>query len=59
MTDATWRDPEARRRHLEGIPLGREGDLRELGVLAAYLASPATDYMTGQVIYMDGGLTAK
>ena len=59
MTDETWRDPEARRRHLEGIPFGREGGLRELGVLAAYLASPATDYMTGQVIYMDGGLTAK
>ena len=59
MTEPTWTDPEGRKRHLDGIPLGREGTLRELGVLAAYLASPASDYMTGQVIYMDGGLTAK
>jgi NAD(P)-dependent dehydrogenase (short-subunit alcohol dehydrogenase family) len=59
MTDASWSDPEGRQRHLDGIPLHREGDLRELGTLAVYLASPASDYMTGQIIYMDGGLTAK
>jgi NAD(P)-dependent dehydrogenase (short-subunit alcohol dehydrogenase family) len=59
MTEASWADSEGRRRHLEGIPFNREGDLRELGVLATYLASPASDYMTGQVIYMDGGLTAR
>lgn len=59
MTGPTWIDPEGRKRHLDGIPLHREGTLRELGVLAAYLASPASDYMTGQTIYMDGGLTAK
>ena len=59
MTEPTWTDPEGRQRHLDGIPLHREGTLRELGVLAAYLASPASDYMTGQVIYMDGGLTAR
>ena len=59
MTDRTWSDPEGRQRHLDGIPFHREGDLRELGILAAYLASPASDYMTGQIIYMDGGLTAR
>jgi len=41
------------------IPLGRHGEPRELGLLAVYLASPASDYMTGQTIYLDGGLTAK
>jgi NAD(P)-dependent dehydrogenase (short-subunit alcohol dehydrogenase family) len=59
MTDPTWVDSEGRRMHLDGIPMHREGDLRELGVLAAYLASPASDYMTGQLVYMDGGLTAR
>ena len=59
MTDASWSDPEGRQRHLDGIPMHREGDLEELGTLAVYLASPASDYMTGQIIYMDGGLTAK
>ena len=59
MTHLTWVDPEGRKAHLDGIPFHRKGDIRELGVLAAYLASPATDYMTGQIVYMDGGLTAK
>ena len=59
MTDASWSNPEGRQRHLDGIPMHREGDLEELGTLAVYLASPASDYMTGQIIYMDGGLTAK
>ena len=39
------------------IPLKREGKLREVGLLALYLASPASDYMTGQTLYLDGGLT--
>jgi len=41
------------------IPSGRHGELRELGLLAVYLASPASDYMTGQIIYLDGGWVAK
>ena len=59
MSDSSWPDREGRRRRLDGIPFHRAGDLRELGVLAVYLASPASDYMTGQIVYMDGGLTAK
>jgi len=39
------------------IPLGRTGELREVGSLALYLASPASDYMTGQTLYLDGGLS--
>ncbi len=39
------------------IPMGRVGELREAGLLAVYLASPASDYMTGQVLCLDGGLT--
>lgn len=39
------------------IPLRREGRLREVGLLALYLASSASDYMTGQTLYLDGGLT--
>lgn len=40
----------------ETVPLGRPGKLREVGLLALYLASPASDYMTGQTILLDGGL---
>jgi len=28
-----------------------------VGLLALYLASPASDYMTGQTIFLDGGMT--
>lgn len=38
-------------------PLGRAGRLREVGLLALYLASSASDYMTGQTIFLDGGLS--
>lgn len=41
---------------LPKIPLGRLGTLREIGLLALFLASPAGDYMTGQVLTLDGGL---
>ncbi len=40
---------------LKSVPLRRYGNPREVGLLALYLASPASDYMTGQVIYIDGG----
>lgn len=39
------------------VPLARAGRLREVGFLALYLASAASDYMTGQTIFLDGGLT--
>ena len=60
LVDPTlWEDPELVHQRLEGIPLGRAGDTRELGLLAVYLASAASDYMTGQIVYMDGGHTAR
>jgi len=39
------------------VPLGRHGELREVGLLALYLASAASDYMTGQTVFLDGGLS--
>jgi len=38
-------------------PLGRPGQLREVGYLALYLASAASDYMTGQTLFLDGGMS--
>ena len=58
LTDFSWSDAGEKAKRLERIPLHREGSQRQLGILAAYLASPAADYMTGQIIYMDSGLTA-
>lgn len=39
--------------------IGRNGELEDLKGLAIFLASPASDYITGQTIYLDGGWTAK
>lgn len=39
--------------------IGRNGELRDLDGPALFLCSPASDYVTGQVIYVDGGFTAK
>ncbi len=39
------------------VPAGRVGRLREVGLAALYLASSASDYMVGQTLPLDGGLT--
>jgi NAD(P)-dependent dehydrogenase (short-subunit alcohol dehydrogenase family) len=41
------------------IPVGREGRPEELGPLVVYLASSASDFMTGETIFIDGGELAK
>jgi len=49
-------DPKLLEKMLAHIPLGRVGNVREIGLLAVYLASPASDYITGQTIFIDGGV---
>ena len=48
----------AKERVAARVPMGREGKFRDVGLLALYLASSASDYMTGQIISIDGGMTA-
>jgi len=55
MTEPVLADPEMKRFMLESIPLGRLGKTREIALLVVYLASEASDYMTGQTLYIDGG----
>lgn len=42
---------------LSRIPLGRMGSPEEIAHAALYLASPLADYVTGQVLVVDGGMT--
>lgn len=49
---------QTRARSLARIPLGRLGEVEDLMGIVLYLVSPASDFCTGQVIYLDGGLTA-
>ena len=41
----------------QGVPLKRAGRVRDVGLLALYLASNAAGYVTGQTICVDGGRT--
>ena len=40
------------------VPWGRVGLPEEVGYLAAYLVSDLSEFMTGEIIHMDGGLTS-
>jgi 3-oxoacyl-[acyl-carrier protein] reductase len=46
---------EVKKRSLESIPMGRLGDPKEFGKVAAFLCSEAASYMTGSTLYVDGG----
>lgn len=43
---------------LKRIPLGRLGEPEDLVGVLIYLASPASDFCTGQILYVDGGYSA-
>jgi gluconate 5-dehydrogenase len=52
-------DPEKYAAFISRIPMGRWGELHEIGGLALYLASPASSYVTGAAFSIDGGWTAQ
>jgi 3-oxoacyl-[acyl-carrier protein] reductase len=43
---------------LQWIPMGRFGDPRDIANAALFLGSAMSDYVTGQVIPVDGGMTS-
>jgi glucose 1-dehydrogenase len=50
-------DPEKRDQVVRHIPMGRAAEADEMGAAAAFLASDDAAYITGQTLYVDGGLT--
>jgi NAD(P)-dependent dehydrogenase (short-subunit alcohol dehydrogenase family) len=52
-------DPAVRGDMVKDIPLGRYGDPAELGPAIVYLASEASSFMTGALMTIDGGYTAR
>ncbi len=54
-----WLDNETTRRYLlERIPLGRVAEPVDIVGPVLFLCAPATAFVTGQVLYIDGGITA-
>ena len=52
-------DPEKYQAFISKVPMGRWGDLHEIGGIALYLASPASSYTTGACFSVDGGWTTQ
>jgi len=54
---ALWENEELMKRRNAATPLRRIGSPEEIGSIAAFLASPAASFITGQIIVADGGVT--
>jgi NAD(P)-dependent dehydrogenase (short-subunit alcohol dehydrogenase family) len=58
LTEAFYQDPAWEQAVLAKIPQGRFGRMEDLGGAAVFLCSDAAAYITGQVLYVDGGYLA-
>jgi NAD(P)-dependent dehydrogenase (short-subunit alcohol dehydrogenase family) len=58
LTESFYQDEQWQRAMLPKIPLQRFGRLEDLGGAAVFLCSDAAAYITGQVLYVDGGYLA-
>lgn len=55
MTKPLLDNPEVMKKYQERIPMGRLGLPDDLATTAVYLSSDASGYVTGQIVYVDGG----
>jgi len=58
LTQAALDRPGVREALDRQIPMGRVGQPEDVGPVAVFLASPAARYVTGQMLYIDGGIIA-
>ena len=59
LTATVFNNSEIASKNAMQTAIGRNGELRDLDGITVFLASCASDYITGQTIYVDGGFTAK
>jgi NAD(P)-dependent dehydrogenase (short-subunit alcohol dehydrogenase family) len=58
MTEPFFQDPDHRAWIQKRIPIGRVGTPEDLAGTVVFLSSAASDYITGQIVYVDGGWLA-
>ena len=58
MIKRSLKDPTRIEKARSKVPLGRLAEPQDMVGAGLFLASPASDFVTGQIIYVDGGLTA-
>ncbi|MGK0271195.1 MAG: NAD(P)-dependent dehydrogenase (short-subunit alcohol dehydrogenase family) [Cocleimonas sp.] len=59
LTAPVFDNDEASSKFANQTAIGRNGELSDLDGICVFLSSHASDYITGQTIYIDGGFTAK
>ena len=57
LSEHLFSNPDWVRTVIQRVPMGRVGKDEDLAGLVVYLASPAAEYVTGQTINLDGGLS--
>lgn len=57
INEEKYKDPAAEQEMCGKIPMGRRGKTEEVADVVLYLASDHASYITGQTIFVDGGLT--
>lgn len=55
MTRDLFADPDVRKQLLERVPLGRIGTVEDIAAAVLFLASEASNYITGHTLFVDGG----
>jgi 2,3-dihydroxy-2,3-dihydro-p-cumate dehydrogenase len=49
--------PQAVKKYIDVVPMGRPAEMDEVASMVAYLASTESSFVTGQVISVNGGST--
>jgi NAD(P)-dependent dehydrogenase (short-subunit alcohol dehydrogenase family) len=59
LTASVYQNPDMLDKLAAQTAIGRNGELADLDGVTIFLAAAASDYITGQIIHLDGGFTAK